>query len=158
MSSWITRRRAAEILGVSTNTVDRLITVGELTPRPDLTWRGGKASLDPAQVQLVAERRITQQVEAELRRRDRDDRRMTPPDGEHEWLSASQAARVIGISEMGLRKRVARGAAPVTRHRGRQWFRRDQMEILGNARAARRTGGVVAAGQVGRAAADHGQI
>jgi hypothetical protein len=36
VTEWITRLRAAEILGVSTNTVDRLVTIGELTPRPDL--------------------------------------------------------------------------------------------------------------------------
>ena len=57
-------------------------------------------------------------------------RSQQPPDNEHQWLTASPAGRVIGMSPMGVYKRVQRGIIPYADHRGRHWFRRDLMEIV----------------------------
>ena len=62
-----------------------------------------------------------------------------PPDEEHEWLLAPAAAVVLGCTEIALQGRATRGQVPVTVHRGRRWFRLDQLEMLVRARVARTT-------------------
>jgi hypothetical protein len=129
---WITRRRAAEIIGCSTNTVDRFIHVGELHPCAATQPRAG--SLDQDEVAALAARRAIKREAATRTRQERDRRKPKPPDGEHQWLTPSQAARVVGMSTMGVYKRVQRGTIPYTDHRGRHWLRADHMELLANAR------------------------
>jgi predicted site-specific integrase-resolvase len=130
---WITRRRAAEILGCSTNTVDRLIEHGALTPRTDVPRLDG--SLDQEEVASLAARRYEEREAVTRARQERERRKSAPPDDEHQWLTASQASRVLGMSPMGVYKRVHRGTIPYTDHRGRHWFRQDHMELMRNARA-----------------------
>ena len=113
---WITRRRAAALLECSTNTVDRLIEIGDLQPRKGAPPRAG--SLDQAEVLALAAGRYAEREAATRKRRERERSRPVPPDSEHEWLTASQAARVIGMSPMGVYKRVQRGTIPFTDHRG----------------------------------------
>ena len=83
----------------------------------------------------LAARRYAEREATTRARQAREQRKPLPPDGDHEWLTASQAARVLGMSPMGVYKRVHRGAIPYTDHRGRYWFRRDHMELMRNARA-----------------------
>ena len=132
----ITRARAAQIIGVSTNTIDRLIEQGHLVPRTEPP-RGGKPSLDPNDVRAVAEQRAVENAYAERRRQKREGRRITPPDGELEWLTASQAARVLGVTEQAVFKRTRNGTIPYVAHSGRRWYRADQVELAARARRAR---------------------
>jgi hypothetical protein len=131
---WITHSRAAEILECGTTTVQRLIAAGDLHPRK---VRGRSASLDQDEVVALAEsraeRRVRDEADARRRQRERELGRFPPPDDQHDWLTASQAARVVGFSAMAVYKRVSRQAIPFTEHRGRYWFRRDHMELLSNA-------------------------
>jgi hypothetical protein len=137
-SVWITRRRAAELLECSTNTVDRLIEIGDLHPRKGAPPREG--SLDQDEVVALAVRRYAERESATRARQERERRKPLPPDEEHQWLTASQAARVVGMSVMGVYKRVQRGTIPHTDHRGRHWFRRDLMETMGNAYRLKKRG------------------
>lgn len=130
---WITRRRAAELLECSTNTVDRLITIGDLQTRPAAPSRGG--SLDQDQVVALAARRYEEREAITRNRVLREQRRVVPPDNDHEWLTASQAARVVRVTPMAIYKRVQRGTIPYTDHGGRHWFRHDHMKLLANSRS-----------------------
>jgi predicted DNA-binding transcriptional regulator AlpA len=134
----ITRARAAQILGVSTKTVDRLIEQGHLVPRAEPP-RGGKPSLDPADVRVVAERRAAEQVEAEQLRRERQARRVMPPDDDHEWLTASQVARRLAITDQAVFKRTRNDTLPFSVSSGRRWYRADHVEVVARSRRARRS-------------------
>lgn len=128
---WITRRRASRLLACSSTTVDRLIEIGDLQPRKGAPPRAG--SLDQDEVLALATRRYAEREAATKARQDRERRKPAPPDDEYDWLSASQAA-VSSACRRWVYKRVSRGTIPYTDHRGRHWFRRDHMEVMGNAR------------------------
>jgi len=83
----------------------------------------------------LAARRYAEREAATKARQERERRKPVPPDADHDWLTASQAARVLGMTPMGVYKRVQRGTIPNTDHRGQHWFRRDHMELMGNARS-----------------------
>ena len=97
---WITRRRAAELLECSTNTVDRLIASGDLHPRVGASRRAG--SLDQDSVLDLAARRYAAREAATRERQRREQRRPCQPDDEHEWVTASVAARIIGVTPMAI--------------------------------------------------------
>jgi hypothetical protein len=107
---WITRRRAAELLECGTTTVDRLIETGQLHPRTGAPPRTG--SLNQDEVLALAAQRQQDRDDADRARRARERRLPAPPDTDHEWLTASQAARVAQMSPMGIYKRVSRGTIP----------------------------------------------
>jgi hypothetical protein len=119
--------------GVGKTTIQRLIARGELHPRkaaPRYPW------LDRAEVDAVAERRWQAERER-IRAAQRSKGPKYPPPGEHVWLTASQAARVVGIIVPGIAKRVRRETIPFVVYGDRRWFRADHMELLGRARRAR---------------------
>lgn len=128
---WITRGRAAEILGCSISTVDRLITIGELHPRQAADRY---PSLDDGEVAQVAAARALAREHLTCRRIEREKAKPLPPDDGYLWLTASQAGRVLGITQRAIYKRIQRGTIPYTEHRGRYWFRRDLVELVRNAR------------------------
>jgi hypothetical protein len=134
VTRWVSHPQAAEIMGVGKTTIQRLIARGELHPRKAAPRY---PSLDRAEVQAVAERcwqAERQRIRAAQRRKAP---KYPPPPGEHVWLTASQAARLVGITVPGIAKRVRRETIPFVVYKGRRWFRADHMESLGRARRAR---------------------
>ena len=72
-------------------------------------------------------------VECEQKRRELEGRRRTrpvtgPPDDEHVWLSTTEAALVLGLSQSGVRYRAVEVLLPCKRSGSRVWFRRDHAE------------------------------
>ena len=135
MTTWISHPQAAELLGVGKTTVQRLIARGDLHPRKVAPRY---PSLDRAEVENLAERRWQDERARVRSARRRNPPKHPPPPGDHVWLTASQAARVVGITVPGIAKRIARGTIPHVIYKGRRWFRADHMELLGRARTARR--------------------
>lgn len=130
MSEWITAREAAEILGVHISAVPKMIRRGDLTPRE----RRPKL------------RRTDVVALAEVRSRPPDPKPQKPapcpPDDEHDWLDAHEAAAFMGVGREAVRVRARRGKLPSEVHDGRVWFRRDQLEVVKRADAVERAGRV----------------
>ena len=61
-----------------------------------------------------------------------------PPDDAHDWLSSQEAAAVMGVGPTAVRVRARRGKLPSELHDGRRWFRRDHLELVKKADAAKR--------------------
>ena len=49
-------------------------------------------------------------------------------------------AEILGVTPNRVRQLVDRGFLPAVRHEGRWYFRRHQVEVIANAREARRLG------------------
>lgn len=138
----VTYAQAAQVLGCHVSNVPRLVARGELVSHGR---RGTPGSLLRSDVEQLATRRR----EARQGATGAAEQRPTPPTyepdpavhGQYEWLSVAQAAVLVGLSEMAIRKRVKRGTMPHvrvddgTRH-GRVWIRADHARIAANVRAA----------------------
>lgn len=131
MSEWVTYAQAAEILGCHISNVPKLVSKGQLTSR----GRRG-ASFDRDRVEQLALARASTRRPRKLDRAPRPDRR---PDPDHEWLTASEAARRLGVTRPAVSKRVRRGRIPAVEHNGRLWIRADHLELVERARLAART-------------------
>jgi len=134
MSDWITYREAAAILGCHVSNVAKLIDKGELTSRGK---RGG--SLDRDQVQALARHRAHLRETRAKRPPHRYQRVDHRPDHEHEWLSPTQVAVLLGVTKPAVIGRITRERLPAVRNGGRLWVRRDLLEQVEDARLARRT-------------------
>ena len=53
------------------------------------------------------------------------------------WATAVEAAEILGVTPRRVTQLVHKGFIPAVQHRGRWYFRRHQLEVVANARAAR---------------------
>lgn len=58
--------------------------------------------------------------------------------GHRYWATAIEASEMLGVSRERVHQLVAKGHLPAVRHAGRWWFRRDPLEVVTNARDARK--------------------
>ena len=112
----LTAAEAAEILGMNTQSVYRLIHEGKLPKQAKYK----NAGLRLEDVELASLER--------LRTRQRHPY----------WAGLQEVADVLCLSRTRVRLLAALGRVPSVRHRGRWWFRRAQIEVVANARKARR--------------------
>jgi len=69
------------------------------TTSPDVFGKSTACcSLDQDEVLALGARRYAERELATRARQEREQQKPAPPDDEHEWLTASQAARVVGMS------------------------------------------------------------
>lgn len=114
---FITRAQAGEILGLTPSGVSGLIERGALTSRGIGGRTGGeRGSLDEAEVRaLAAARRAA---------------RPGPPDSRHEWLNASEAAEVLGVTRGRIGQLLRRERIPGCQTKGgRWWVRADHLNL-----------------------------
>lgn len=134
MTTWVTYAKAAEILGCHISNVSKLIDKGQL-----ISTGQRRASLDRESVEQLARRRDLKRQA--LARRPRGSRRIDHrPDHEHEWLSPREVAELLGVTPQAVTRRIRTERLPGVEHGGRQWVRRDHLELVGAARLARKTG------------------
>lgn len=107
---------AAEILGISEMSVARLVMQGVLHKQVKHQRRG----LDLAEVERVSLERYRR--------------------GHPYWLTTREAAAVLGVSDERVRQLVAADRLPCVERKGRRLFRRPQVDVIANAREARRLG------------------
>lgn len=111
----LTAAEAAEIIGVTRQTVYKLVHSGAL-PKARKHQRSG---LDREAVEQAGLARV-------------------PARGGHPYfLTASEAAEVLGVTPKRVHQLAERGRLPVVEHDGRRLFRRPQLEVVANARRAR---------------------
>ena len=116
----LTAAEAAEIIGVTPQSVARLVHQGRL-PKP---VKHARADLDRDAVEAAALARV-------------------PRHGGHPYfLTASEAAGVLGVTPKRVHQLVAKGFLPAVEHDGRRLFRRPQLEVVANARKARWSDGL----------------
>lgn len=114
----ITAEEAARILGCSRNHIYRLARQGRL-PRNGEPQKW--AQYDQEAVEALALAWLPRYR-----------------GGHGYWATRQEAADALGVSVGRVRRLVAAGRLPAVRH-GRRWiFRRDQLEVVANARLARR--------------------
>ena len=61
------------------------------------------------------------------------------PDHDHEWLTPSQVAELLGVTKPAVQGRINRGRLPAVKNGGRFWVRRDLLEQVEAARLVRKT-------------------
>jgi excisionase family DNA binding protein len=61
-----------------------------------------------------------------------------PPDSNVEWINAREVAAILRVSTTRVRELARRGKLPCVRHEGHYYFRRAQVEVIANAREARK--------------------
>lgn len=131
---WITAREAAQVLGVHLSAIPKMIRRG------DLCRRDRRPILRRADVEAYRDARLAAH-QALTETRDLPPRNPTspkPPDGEHDWLLADEAADVMGISPVAINARARRGRLPSVVTSGRRWYRRDHLELVRHALEAKR--------------------
>lgn len=135
---WISWVEATQILDCSESTVGNYVSAGRLRPRPR---HGPRPSLRTSDVKALAAdlRRERSKRAARAARRAARRARKTPhpPDDDHEWLTASAASRILGVSTGRVNQRALAGTLPYTVQDGRRWYRRDLIEMVASARAFR---------------------
>ena len=117
----LTAKEAAGILDVTSQTVHKMVCAG-IIPKGMKHARGG---LDRDAVEQVSLARLP------LRRR---------PGPHPYWATTREAAEVLGVSRARVRQLADSGRIPaVWREDGHHWyFRRPQLEVVANAREARK--------------------
>lgn len=126
MPDWITVREAAEILGLHMSAIPKMVHRGHLTRREQ------RPRMDRAEVEALRDRR------AAIRASRKQPRTPQPPDDHHDWINAHEAAALMGVGPAAVRVRARRGRLPSERHDGRRWCRRDHLELVKQADAAKR--------------------
>src|SRR3954452_4860003 len=104
---------AARILGVQPNSVDRLVSRGVLHKEIKRQRRG----LDLTDVETLALQRYIP--------------------GRPWFATNREADQILGISRSRLNQLVNAGRLPFVEYRGRRYFRRQQIQVIANARNAR---------------------
>lgn len=112
----LTAKEAAAIIGCSRNHVYRLVNQGRLPTVSPQKW----AQLDPAEVERFSLARLPSRVRAH-----------------HYWASTTEAAAILGVSRERVHQLVAAERIPAVRHHDTWLFRRNQLEVVANAREAR---------------------
>lgn len=112
----LTAAEAAEILGVTRQSVYRLVHEGKL-PKPDKYKNAGLRLDDVERASLE---------------------RLRPRASHPYWVCVREAAELLGLSRTRIRQLADAGRVPGVLHDGRWWFRRPQIEVVANAREARR--------------------
>ena len=111
----LTGGEAAEILGTSRGAVNKAVHQGKL---PKAT-KYANAALDRDDVEQLSLARLKRGT-------------LHPY-----WATAAEAAGILGVTQRRVTQLVRKGFLPAVRHRGRWYFRRHQLEVVANARAAR---------------------
>lgn len=111
----LTAAQAAEILGTTPRYVDQLVHRGALT-KPRARQRAGLDLVDVEQLALE---------------------RWNGP-GHPYWATSIEATEILGVSRSRVLQLADRGRVPAVRHNGRWFFRRAQLEVVANARDARK--------------------
>ena len=112
----ITRDEAAPILAVHVATVDRMIRRGVLTRRRK--YATGQLSREQVEQLAMTTRPVRQLI-----------------DGDY-WVSRRGAATVLGVSERRVTQLTGADRLPYVVHRdGWRLYRREQVEVVGNAAA-----------------------
>lgn len=128
---WITNREAAAILGVHMSAVPKMIRRGDLTPRER------RPQLARNEVEELRDRRA--QPKPPKPTPDPKPRHVPkPPDQEHDWLNADEAAELLGLGRSGVIYRAQLDKLPNEKHDGRRWFRRDHLELVKRAASVKR--------------------
>ena len=134
MSEWVTYQQAAHLLGCHISNVPKLVARGKLAS----TGKRGR-SFSRDQVEDLARRRAAER-EARASRPPRKYQRVDHrPDLDHEWLTTSQVAVLLGVTKPAVVGRITRDRLPAVRNGGRLWVRRDLLEQVEAARLARKT-------------------
>lgn len=121
MEEWIRAKDAAGILGVHMSAIPKMIRRG------DLTKRQRRPILNRDEVVAYRDARDTaRSAPAKPRPAARPP---SPPDSEHEWLSADQAAHLLGISRVAVNARARRERLPSAVANGRRWYRMDHLRL-----------------------------
>jgi hypothetical protein len=131
VDEWVSQREAGRLLGVHASAVSKMVRRGDLAPR------AGRPSLSRAAVLALRDARAAAAATREGRRQPVGPR---PPDGDHVWLRAAGAAAVMGVSSIAVSARARRGRLPFTERDAVRCFALDQLELVGRADQARRTG------------------
>jgi excisionase family DNA binding protein len=118
----LTAAEAATVLGCSVNHVYRMARQGRL---PRSGARGTWAGFDADVVERVSLERLHRRTLV----------------GHPWWADVAEAATVLGVSRERVRQLAAQGRVPAVRHQGRWLFRRHQLEVVANARNARKFAG-----------------
>lgn len=114
-------------------------SIPKMLRRGDLTKRPQRPILNRAEVLAYRDaRRAAQAALVAARERAKEPYQPTPPDQEHDWLLADAAAAVMGISRVAMNARANRGQVPSVKADGRRWYRRDHLELVLRAAAAKR--------------------
>lgn len=130
---WLSFAQVQELARCSEPTVIRAVAAGEIRQRRELPR--GVPSLERASAETWAKSWRAKQAHRPAPRKRRP---QGPPDLEHVWLNTPTAALVVGVAPSWLVTLAAAGRAPHTRVGRRLWWRRDHVEIMAAARAARR--------------------
>jgi helix-turn-helix protein len=137
VTTWITQVEAARILGLaSVSGIPKLVGRGMLHPRETARRY---PSLDKREVQALARRRARHKAEVVERRRQREPQTDSRPDTDHDWLSPSEVAALVGITTPGVMKRIHSGRLPATHNARRWWIRADHLELVERARRTQLT-------------------
>jgi excisionase family DNA binding protein len=134
MSAWITYAEAADVLGCHVSNVPKLIHKGHLKSQGRV--RSGSLHLHEVEALAEERRRTRESYVRKPHTRKRVDNR---PDFDHEWLTASQVDRLLGVTRPAVTKRIQRERLPAVQSGGRWWVRRDLLEQVEAARLAART-------------------
>lgn len=130
MAEWITAREAAQILGVHLSAIPKMIRRGDLSKRPQ------RPVLNRAEVIAYRDARRAAQQAPPTPRPFKGPPAL--PDHEHDWLSSEGAAMIMGVSRVAVNARARRGRIPSVLLNGRRWYRRDHLELVLRAAAAKR--------------------
>lgn len=117
MTDGLTAAQAADIIGVTPASVYRLVHQGRL-PK---SVKGQRAGLDLEAVEHASLERFRS------RRRG----------GHPYWATIREAAEILDVSQNRVHQLVGAGRLPAVRHAGTWVFRRQQVEVITNAREAR---------------------
>ena len=115
----ITAKEAAGILDVTSQSVHKYVCAG-IIPKGQKHVSGG---LDRDTVERVSLARL------QLRRR---------PGPHPYWATTREATEILGVSRARVRQLAERGRIPAVWHEGHWYFRRHQIEVVANARDARK--------------------
>ena len=115
----ITAKEAAGILDVTSQSVHKYVCAG-IIPKAEKNAHGG---LDRDAVEQVSLTRLP------LRRR---------PGPHPYWATTREATEILGVSRARVRQLAERGRIPAVWHEGHWYFRRHQIEVVANARDARK--------------------
>ena len=139
---WVSFGAAARLIGCSTSAISYHARTGHLEQRPVTST--GSPSLRRGAVLAFGEERA--RVLAMRAERSARSRASEPPEDGFVWLDTATVALLLGLSDSRVRQLARRGSLPYTQRAKRRWFRRDHIEVIAAARAARQSHGATTTG------------